>query len=174
MPLRLAGMAAVVLLTGCQAQNPFAAFGPARVPPPGMDSPAPYYPPTPSTIAAPPKTSSPSAGSRASISAEPTPLATAASTSIIAEAADKDPIRIVENSSPAARTATAPTRATDATRSAIPTTAAPPSASPANSPGTLAPSSGASNRYRLDQSVAPSSYQTPATSDAAPGQWRAR
>src|SRR5262245_49421225 len=105
----LIGMAAWALLAGCQAQHPFAASGPARVPPPGMDSPAPYYPPPSGAIAAPPKASPPAMGSRASISAETAPLATS-SPGIAADPADREPIRIVENPAPAARTAAAPAR----------------------------------------------------------------
>src|SRR5205809_199927 len=37
---------AAALLAGCQVQDPFAAFGPPRVPSPTTAQTAPYYPPT--------------------------------------------------------------------------------------------------------------------------------
>ena len=176
-------MAAIVVATGCQVQNPYAAFGPATVPPPGMQTPAPYYPPTTPAIAAPPK-SGPSTGSRASISAESTPLVATPRPSVVAEASDREPIRIVENPAPIARTATAPTRS--AAPGGQSPSGGPISTQPSTAPVTTAPSrpfgtaptsGGASTNYTLDRSVAPASYQTaPAapTGSTASGQWRAR
>ena len=164
-------IAASLLLAGCQAQNPFAAFGPARVPPPGMDATAPYYPPSPGTIAAPPSQSSPATGTRASISAPSSPLGSS-SPSIVAEPADREPIRIVENPAPAARTAAVPARSPAPASGSNTPPASPPSTRPA---GPTAPTSGASSSFRWDQNVTPSSYQTPAAStDASIGQWRPR
>src|SRR5262245_35698619 len=112
------------LLAGCQAQNPYSMFGPNRVPTPGMQAPAPYYPATAGSTTAP--AAQPT--SRPSISvASPAPSAPAAT---ISDAGDQEPIRIVENPGPAARTATSPAPRSDATTlapsSAIPATPAPP------------------------------------------------
>jgi hypothetical protein len=179
----LAGMAVIAVATGCQVQNPYAAFGPATVPPPGMQTPSPYYPPTTPALAAPPK-SGPSAGSRASISAESTPLALAPRAGIVAEASDREPIRIVENPAPVARTAAAPSRS--ATPAGQTPSGGPISTQPSPAPATTPPSrpfgtapapGGASTNYTLDRSVAPATFQaTPATpaGSAASGQWRAR
>ena len=179
----LAGLAAIVVATGCQVQNPYAAFGPATVPPPGMQAPAPYYPPATPANAAPPK-NGPATGSRASISAESTPLALTPRPGLVAEASDREPIRIVENPAPVTRTAAAPTRS--ATPTGQTPSGSPISTQPSTAPATTGPSrplgtapapGGASTNYTVDRSVAPASYQTaPATptGSAASGQWRAR
>ena len=99
---------AAAALTGCQVQDPFAAFGPPRVPAPKTAQSTPYYPTTADAKAAtaPPPASSP----RLSVSADDKKQTPAASTRFASDPADRQPIRIVENPSAGTRTATAPTR----------------------------------------------------------------
>jgi hypothetical protein len=100
---------AAAAIAGCQVQDPFAAFGPPRVPAPKTAQSTPYYPsPTDGTksAAAPPPASSP----RLSVSADDKKPAPAGSTRFASDPADRQPIRIVENPSAGTRTATAPTR----------------------------------------------------------------
>jgi Prokaryotic membrane lipoprotein lipid attachment site len=173
---------ALATLAGCQSQNPYAAFGPATVPPPGLQTP-PYYPPSvgaattsaPGTAAAPAATST-----RPSVSAEGTLSSTAAGSAFVADPADREPIRVVENPAPAARTA----QQRSSTSPAVGPSSAPAGSSPAynRAPGYVpapSPTSGqGSSNFRPDRTVTPAGYQqtlgplveTPA--DA--GQWRAR
>ena len=137
-----------VAFAGCQAQNPYSVFGPQRVPTPGMQTPAPYYPPTAGAAAA---ASPPSAGAatgRQSVSADSPPRSLSAPKST--EAGDREPIRIVENPAPAARTA-----------------AAPKSAGGAAPPPTRDKSS---STHRRDDSIAPAVFEATAET----GQWKSR
>ena len=156
MKRQVAMLGAAVLLAGCQAQNPYALFGPNRVPTPGMQAPAPYYPANAS--AAPATNANSAIGGRTSVSvATPAP---GTSSMTMTDAGDKEPIRIVENPAPAARTATS-----GATRSA----GTPADASPSN--GAPPATSGKSSRiFRSDPSVAPAAFESAAT----PGQWKSR
>ena len=157
--LGMVGIAAA--LAGCQAQNPYSAFGPNRVPPPGMQSPAPYYPAgaTAAPAAAPASAGAATTG-RLSVSAKSSapssPIASRAQTS------GEDAIRIVENPAPAARTAAA-----GGTRSAG---AAPAAAAPSSSPPAVPTREKSSSIDRKDVEVAQAAYETA----AAPGQWKSR
>lgn len=192
--------AALVTTVGCQTQNPFAAIGPATVPAPTTGQQLPYYPASAvpglsSTQATAAPTPPPS--NRISVSAESAPRPSSPATSfapsaIVAEPADREPIRIVENSSPAIHTATAPNRGTPLTNPTPGTVAPPPNRVPAGQPSSYAPpsTSPATNRMRgfastptvavpaSPRSVAPAAYQqaVPTFSEipAANGQWRAR
>jgi hypothetical protein len=180
MQSKLAAWVLVALLAGCQARNPYAAFGPATIPAPGMQAPQPYYPATASTASPPP-----AIGSSAASGPTAAPLP---GTAFVADATDNQPIRIVEN--PAAlRTATAP---------ATPTGGAPVGSEsyPAAQPGAERTTSPALNRLRgfipaapathgtapatfhADPRVAPAGYQQPLSgfseAPAAAGQWKAR
>ena len=113
-------IAMLVAATGCQTQNPFAAIGPHTVPAPTTGQALPYYPPT-VTGGAPAAANTPGGAStaaakpaRLSVSAEGTPSAIAPPSAIVAEAADREPIRIVESNAPAARTANAASRGNSA------------------------------------------------------------
>jgi hypothetical protein len=183
----LAIIALMAISVGCQAENPFAFFGPARVPAPGAQSQAPYYPPTGSAstqpigstavpAASPLARSSSAATVRPSVSADNT-MSVSSGSSFVTDAGDREPIRIVENPSPAARTATAPAFGNgSAPPGATPSTISPP---PQNNnrgyttPSTSGKMSGNSGR---DSSVAPASYeQSLAPQMGGPsGQWRAR
>lgn len=122
-------LSAAALLVGCQAQNPFAMFGPATVPAPGAQSPSPYYPTgTPQGPIAASGSTGTAASKLPSVSGEPSTLA-APSNRFVTDPADKQAIRIVENPAAAARLATAP-RA-DAVMQAPATLMAPPPASSA-------------------------------------------
>jgi hypothetical protein len=120
-------LSAAALLFGCQAQNPFAMFGPATVPAPGAQSPSPYYPTgAPQGAIAASGSTGTTASKLPSVSGEPSTLA-APSNRFVADPTDKQAIRIVENPAAAARLATAP-RA-DATTQAPVNLIAPPTAS---------------------------------------------
>jgi len=99
---------AVAAIAGCQVQDPFAAFGPPRVPAPKTAQSTPYYPTTADAKSAspPPPTGSP----RISVSADDKKQTPAALTRFASDPADRQPIRIVENPSAGTRTATAPSR----------------------------------------------------------------
>src|SRR5438552_2409440 len=89
---------AAALLAGCQVQDPFAAFGPPRVPSPTTAQTAPYYPPNGSAAkqpSAPASTATP----RISVSSEGNPPPPTTRSRFVADSADRDPIRIVENPS---------------------------------------------------------------------------
>ena len=199
-------IALALVASGCQSQNPFAAVGPVTVPAPSTGQPLPYYPPNVSGGA---PAASGAAGSatagrakspRVSVSAEGT--ATSPSrTAIVADPADREPIRIVESNSPAVRTANANTRggAGSATGAATvpsgniqpPPNRVPASPLPANGQSGYAPAgtSPATSRMRgfgttvgdaksIPGGVAPASYSQPvptfSEATAADGQWRAR
>ena len=200
-------MSAMALLAaGCQTQNPFAAVGPATVPAPSTGQTLPYYPPnvtgaSPAVpTAANPAVAVPASAPRVSVSAEGTRSAPAHS-AIVADPADREPIRIVENGAPAARTASANARGTAAGgNAAVPAPAGaagqpqnrlPIPAGPASGKSGYAPpgSSPATSRMRgfaasseepksIAGGVAPASYQQPvptfSEATAADGQWRAR
>ncbi len=163
---------AAVALSGCQVQDPFAVFGPPRVPAPKTAQTAPYYPPTSSASKQPPPPASTSSP-RLSVSAEGTSPPPTSPTRFAADSADREPIRIVENPS-GTRTASAPSRSL--TPSGAPIPSQPPSQPPT---APKMPGSGkSSGLFRTDSAVAPASYQpsSPAFTEAAPatGQWRAR
>jgi len=158
--LRALVLFGVVALAGCQSQNPYALFGPHRVPTPGIGTPAPYYP---ANVSAAPGAATPTAGStgRVSVSADAAPPLSA-TTSAAANSADKEQIRIVENPQPAVRTAASPrSPGTSGTIATPPSgSALPPSTSGKSSQST-----------RTDTSVTPAGYEQPAP---ATGQWKAR
>jgi hypothetical protein len=177
----------IALLAGCQSQNPFAAFGPPTVPAPTTSPTAPYYPPTATgPQRATPKSAGPS--TRMSVSAEGT--SPAPRSSFAADPADRDPIRVVENSAAQTRTASTGNRSPTPGPSppqapgapAAPTktsTGGKPSATPQSSywPRSPAPAAAAPT-FRTDSAVVPAGYQqsAPAFSETpmANGQWRAR
>jgi hypothetical protein len=161
-----------ILLTGCQVQDPFAVFGPPRVPAPKTAQSTPYYPPT-NTASNQPPVPAPTATPRMSVSAESSPPPPAPTNRFATDSADRDPIRIVENPS-AARTASAPSRTLSPSGSQAPLQ--PPLQSP---PPSTVPTNGKSSRvFRTDPAVAPASFQqsSPTFTETVPpnGQWRAR
>jgi hypothetical protein len=105
----LGSLGAIALMAGCQSQSPFAAFGPPTVPAPTTSQTSPYYSPT----ATAPQRTMPSAAAatpRLSVSAEaPSPTPPARGT-IVADAADREPIRVVETPQAPTRTAAAGNR----------------------------------------------------------------
>src|SRR4029079_17522931 len=117
---------AAALAAGCQTQNPYAAFGPGKVPSPTTSQP-PYYPPAAGPRL--PSSASSGASPRLSVSAEgatsnPPP------SRFVGEAGDREPIRIVENPATTARTASVPARAATPTNplpASQPRSSAPPS-----------------------------------------------
>jgi hypothetical protein len=167
-------LVAIAWTAGCQSQNPFAAIGPPTVPAPGSAQAPPYYPPTTSPPSA-SKTNPPVVNGRISVSADVEASRPSGSSAIVADPADREPIRVVENPNPPTRTATAPARTAPAK---APAATPPASAPPTNVlPGTKAGGqSGA--RIRIDPAVAPAGYEQPGTgfveSKPANGQWRAR
>ena len=201
----LAVMSAIAgLAAGCQTQNPFAAIGPATVPAPTTGQSLPYYPPNVAGAAAGsaasiPSLAAPAKSPRVSVSAEGTAPAPSRAP-IVADAADRQPIQIVENSSPAVRTANASTRgmptgiqATPA--SSLPATSppppanrsitAPPSSQSLNAPSRITPAASRlrgfavqDDRVAGSSGVAPASYQQPvptfSEATSVDGQWRAR
>jgi hypothetical protein len=130
------------LVAGCQARNPYAAFGPATIPAPGMQTPAPYYPAAAAQVPpAEPDDRQPS---------DPRPLA---------DPADAQPIRIVENPTP------------------IRTTAAPGAAAPSQDGVPKAAAGTAAAAGPFDPYVAPAGYVHPLPgigTPAARSGWRAR
>jgi len=163
---------AAALLTGCQVQDPFAAFGPPRVPAPKTAQTAPYYPPT-GTAAKQPLAPATTSTPRLSVSAEGNPAPLTSPSRFAAESTDREQIRIVENPS-STRTASAATRSP--TPSGVQTPPQPPS-QPSTTP--KMPTSGKSSGvFRSDPAVAPAAYKqsSPAFVEpaAADGQWRAR
>ena len=170
--------AALVSAAGCQTQNPFAAIGPATVPAPATGQQPPYYP---ATAAAP----EPAPSGRISVSADSAPRSSTTSSAIVADPADREPIRIVENNSPAVRTATAPSRGPTPDGNVAPPPNRVPTSQPAGQPSSYTPSP-ATNRIRgfatgpstTTPGIAPASYQQPVPTftevTPADGQWRAR
>lgn len=169
----LAACLAAALLAGCQARNPYAAFGPATIPPPGMQAPAPYYPAAyPAAGAA--GTSSAAGSANSAIPAAADPLGSAPPARFAVDASDAQPIRIVENPAPI-RTATAPTATSGA--GAFENA---PGSQPAGAPSSPPPL----NRMRGDAApqtasgaVVPASYVQPSglsAPTATSGGWRAR
>ena len=121
--------AAVLMLSGCSLQNPYALFGPSKVPAPASAEVAPYYP-APATASAQPP-SAPS-GSRPSISVSAPASAAALAVSPSKNGGDEEPIRIAENTRAVPiKSTVSPPLPTSAARSFNPP-AAPPS-SPAGS-----------------------------------------
>jgi hypothetical protein len=159
MPRLLALVGLLAATAGCQARNPYAAFGPATVPPPGMQAPPPYYPPSGAAAALETPTTSPAEPPlSASVADATSPPPRSAFT---ADASDREPIRIVENPQPAARTA----------RGSGSSLVSPPPPPPATAPP------GGVSRVRMDPSVAGASYSQdgPALIESpATGQWRPR
>jgi hypothetical protein len=175
-------LVAALALGGCQAQNPYAAFGPAKVPPPGMQM-APYYPPA--APAPPPITSgnSMTTSPRVSITAEPG--AVTPKVSFAAEPTDREPIRIVESAQPATRTAavpaarnSAPSPSSGATPSGYAPAGTAPNYNRTRGYDPPPPSGGQSGGAQPLRSVAPASYEQAARAftetPAASGGWRAR
>ena len=169
-------LSAIAVLPGCQSYNPLAVFGPATVPAPGSSQSQPYYPPSVAKT----DRATASASTRPSVSAEGGPPVAVHGRTVTADAGDREPIRVVENSSPT-RTAAAPSRGNSpaAGKAAIP--ASTPVGSPAlptNSLPSGKPTSSPQSRLQADPMVAPASYQpSPAAFSARPaetGQWRAR
>jgi hypothetical protein len=160
------------LLAGCQVQDPFAAFGPSRVPAPKTAQSAPYYPPT-NSASKQPRVPASTATPRMSVSAEGNPPPPTTPSRLATDSADREPIRIVENPS-ATRTASAPSRSLLPSGSQAP--AQPPLQSP---PSPTVPTNGKSSGiFRTDPAVAPASFKqsSPTFIETAPanGQWRAR
>jgi hypothetical protein len=157
-----------VLVAGCQAQNPYAPFGPPTVPAPAANQ-LPYYPPGGVSQAAQPAATN----TRPSVSVSG-PSGSAPRGSITTDAADREPIRIVENA--------APTRTADSGRGkSQPPAALQPIAPPRNLPSAPVnpPRNASGQNARLDSAVKPANYDAVAPSgfrEAAPatGQWRAR
>jgi hypothetical protein len=197
----LGSLVAIALLAGCQSQSPFAAFGPPTVPAP-TTSQAPYYPPS-ATVPQRGGSSAAATPQRMSVSAEAPAPAPQLRGTILAEAGDREPIRVVENPQASARTAAAANRGPAPTNSPLPTPnatspaaiqsapAAPPQSGYAPSGRssafnrtrgflTVQPASGnITGGTRADSAVIPASYQQPGTAgftEAPPasGQWRAR
>jgi len=175
------------LLAGCQVQDPFAAFGPSRVPSPKTAQSAPYYPPTSTASKQPP--APPPATPRISVSAESNPPLAILSR-FKADAADREPIRIVENPS-ATRTASAPSRTQTPGTTTSPSQPLAPPAGPARLPANGKPASpqsalppksasptATSPSYRTDPAIAPATFYQPAPafieSTPATGEWRTR
>jgi hypothetical protein len=168
MPRVLCSICLFALVAGCQAQNPYAAFGPPRIPAPAANQ-LPYYPPGGASAAAQPAASS----TRPSVSVSG-PSSVATRSSIAVDAADREPIRIVENA--------APTRTADLGRGKSQPQVAPQPIRPPQSlpPGPVTPPKNATGQSaRVDAAVKPASHESPeqgAFREAAPatGQWRAR
>lgn len=160
------------LVAGCQVQDPFAAFGPSRVPAPKTAQTAPYYPPTNTASKQPPAPAA-TAAPRMSVSAEGNPLPPATPSRLAADYADREPIRIVENPS-GTRTASAPSRSRSPSGSQAPSQ--PPLQLPP--PPTVPTNGKSSGVFRTDPAVAPTSFKqsSPTFIETAPanGQWRAR
>jgi hypothetical protein len=179
----------ILAMGGCQSQNPYAAFGPQRVPAPTTSEALPYYPPTAATNAAERGSATTAAPSpRMSVSAEGG-ASTAPRGTFAADPADREPIRVVENPA-AARTASAAARtAPPAVNKSVPSAQpaggankSPPAAAPSgapqsgHSPSGRAPAfnrtrgftaaqpakSGDTGENRNDPAVAPAGYQQPA------------
>jgi hypothetical protein len=172
---------AVCNLAGCQSQSPFAAFGSATVPAPKTTQSAPYYPPNPtaSTPTAETRVASP----RLSVSAEDRSAIAIPRSKFLADPADREPIRIVDNPSAATRTATSTNRTAPATNSPAPMALPPAINTPAATTNRLPPPPSAGSqkgamKFRTDTAVTPASYQQPAATfvetPAASSQWRAR
>jgi hypothetical protein len=177
--------AALLVAAGCQTQNPFAAIGPATVPAPTTGQQPPYYPAIGTAPAALPS-------GRVSVSADSAPRLSTTSSAIVAEPADREPIRIVENSSPTIRTATAPSRGATTDANVAPPPNRAPTSQPPGQPSsyTPPPASPATSRIRgfaagtsssnstSPRTVAPAGYQQPVPTfteiTPADGQWRAR
>lgn len=163
------------LLVGCSMQNPYALFGPSRVPSPASAEISPYYPAGVTAVA--PSKSDQALSTRPSISVSTVsePLA-----AVPASTSGEEPIRIAEN--PAApRTSSmfqslpvaSPSNASPSAIMPAPANLLPPPPS-ANPAGSFKSGS----RVVSDPSVAPATYQHSAPSMRqslpAPGQWRAR
>jgi hypothetical protein len=159
---------AIVLATGCQVQNPLAAFSPRIASP--TTSQAPYYPP--SATAPQPARAAVSASPRLSVSAETNAAPPPSSRTLIADATDREPIRVVENPA-GARTASSGNRTSAPAGNQAPRTLPPINAIP-RQPG----SAPQSRNIVSDAVVMPAAYQQniPAFTESAPasGQWRAR
>ena len=150
---------------GCEAPNAYAPFGPPTIPAPAANQ-LPYYPPGGVSATSPPATTS----TRPSVSVSGPGSAMPRAT-ITAEAADREPIRIVEN--------VAPTRTADSGRAK--TQPAQPIAPRQSSPSVpaTAPKNTTGQKMRLDTAVKPASHHSDvqgAFREAPPatGQWRAR
>ena len=178
---------AAALLAGCQSQNPFVAFGPPTVPSPTTSQTAPYYPPT---AIGPKQTTAnaPFASPRISVSAEGNSAPPLPRSSFVADPADREPIRVVENPSPPTRTAAATGRGPKTGNGQPPAGLQPPAKSAAPSKNTPTPQSGYFPRgrspagsppgFRADPAVVPAGYQQVAPTftetPMADGQWRAK
>ena len=152
-------------ITGCETPNAYAPFGPPTIPAPAANQ-LPYYPPGGVSATSPPAATS----TRPSISVSGPSSATPRA-AITAEAADRQPIRIVEKEPP--------TRTADSGRATTkpPQPVAQPQSAP--SPPVAAPKHSTNQRTRLDTAVEPASRESDAQSafreaPAAAGPWRAR
>jgi hypothetical protein len=195
---------AALCAAGCQASNPYAVIGPATVPAPTTAQAPPYYPPNNDPAAAPRATAV--ANTRPSVSAESAPaMEPAAQRTVtqpfVAQPADSQPLRIVENPQAGTRTASAGRGSTPVGTSpsgplALPP---PPTTTPANNSAPRLPGSPQSSR-RVPQPAPPAvnrlrgysatppassttgvmtaSYQEPLPGTSPPtpanGAWRAR
>jgi hypothetical protein len=168
------------IVAGCQAQNPFAAFGPSTVPTPTAAAALPYYPPAGQTAAAGKAIAPPASTPRISVSADQSSPLAAPRSAFIPDPADSQPVKIVENPSlPATRTAAGTRSPAPAAGGAFPSaapTAAPRNASPPaldRQRGYLSPPTG--NRAGA---VVPASFESDAAAirpaSTGSGQWRAR
>jgi hypothetical protein len=121
---------AAALAAGCQSQNPFAAFGPSRVPAPTTHQTPPYYPPT-ATTPLPSGSRSDTLNQRLSVSAEGISVAPPSRSGSFADPNDRSPIRVVENPEATARLAAVPAKNGGQTKSPATPTARPAAGSPA-------------------------------------------
>jgi hypothetical protein len=157
---------------GCQAQNPYAAFGPPTIPSPASNQ-LPYYPPGTASAATQPTATV----SRPSVSVSG-PSTVAPRSPITAEASDREPIRIVENVTPT-RTASAGRPGVSSPGQPSPNPPHAPMSSGQPLPKTSPGSNQSGQNHVLDSQVAPATYQQRASGGfsekpATPGQWRAR
>ena len=156
---------ACMLLAGCQSQNPYAAFGPPTIPAPSTTQTPPYYPPSGGAASANEK--GPATSDRPSVSVRG-PSPPAARSAVIPEAADQEPIRILEDSAAAARTAAASRAKAPPPRQSTPAIQPPRAAPPAAPPKTGYLPGGKTLR---EAAVAPATF---VEAPPAAGQWRAR
>jgi hypothetical protein len=176
---------APLCLAGCQVQDPFAVFGPQRVPAPSTVQSSPYYPPT-AGAAKPPPLASAAGSPRLSVSAESAPLPLLVPTPrLAAEPGDAEQIRIVENPNPPTRTATVPSRPTTPSKAQqqpgplmpVPTKSG--EKPPQSRLVPEGPQGGPSATVaRFDSAVAPASFNQPGSpfreTATAADQWRTR
>lgn len=157
----------VILVAGCQAQNPYAPFGPPTIPAPAANQ-LPYYPPDAANAAAAPAATA----TRPSISVSG-PSSDLPRSTVTSNAADREPIRIVENPDP---TRTADSRRGKPQPQPV---ARPQSGQPAPAPPQSPLRNATGQRSRPDAAVQPASHQSASPAvfqETAPatGAWRQR